>query len=87
MQIFIVIGMEQELTNKIEEVYKDHYYLINGTAWAIAATNKTPGEIASSLGISAEGRVGGIVVQADSYNGWYNMELWEKCRLWEQSDG
>lgn len=88
MQVFIVIGADPELVDKIMEVYKDHrYYILSCHAWAIGTTHKTPSDVANSLGISAEGKIAGIVVQADSYNGWYEVDLWEKCRLWEQSNG
>ena len=85
MKRFIAISKDEEVLAAVPKRFPDQHYEIQHGVWAVAATNKTIGDICVMLGIhpSDEGHAG-VVVNASDYNGYFNKDLWEKLQLWEE---
>jgi len=86
MKRFIVISEDEKVLAAVPENFPEHYEIQHGV-WALAATNKTAGDICKMLGIhpngDSKGR-DGVVVGTSAYNGYHNADLWEKVQLWEE---
>jgi len=85
MNRFIAISKDEGVLAAVPKQFPEQCYEIQHGVWAVAAANKTIGDICVMLGIHPddehEGRTG-VVVDASGYNGYFNKALWEKLELW-----
>ena len=84
MQTFFVIG-DPKLNEKIVENFPTFNYPTK-YGWAIAAKNKTASDIGQLLGMNSTDKLEGAVFALGSYNGWADVEVWEKLSLWKEMD-
>lgn len=82
MNCFIVISDAPEALAAVPDKFPDHHFEIQHGVWAVAATNKTGGDICNALGMNSDGKHAGVVVNASAYNGYFSNNLWEKLQLW-----
>lgn len=84
MNRFIAISQAPEVLDAVPAKFPDHHFEIQHGVWAVAATNKTAGDICDALGINRDGKHAGVVINASAYNGYFSNNLWEKLQLWEE---
>lgn len=83
MNCFIAISQEADVLAAVPDKFPDHHFEIQHGVWAVAAANKTSGDICNALGINNDSKRAGVVVGASAYNGYFANTLWEKLQLWE----
>lgn len=85
MNCFIAISEDPQVQAAVPKEFPKHYEIQPGV-WALAASEKTTGDICQALGIHTRGQHSeraGVVVQAGAYTGYFDKDLWEKLQLWE----
>jgi len=83
MNCFFVISQEEEVLAAVPKRFPEHHYEVRHGVWALAAADKTPGDICEALGIHGDNKHVGVVVMVSGYNGYFTKNLWEKLQLWE----
>jgi len=86
MNCFIAISEDPQVHAAVPKKFPKYHYQIQPGVWALAASEKTTGDICRALGIHTRderNERAGVVVQAGAYTGYFDSDLWEKLQLWE----
>jgi len=87
MNCFIAISEDPQVQAAVPKKFPKHHYSIQDGVWALAAAEKTTGDICQALGIHTRderNERAGVVVRAGAYTGYFDRDFWEKLQLWER---
>jgi len=70
-----------------EEVIKREFpeklrHEITPNVWMVASETTMPSAICEKVGFYVDGGKSGVVVRANSYNGYFSRDLWEQMERW-----
>jgi hypothetical protein len=84
MAIYVALPRNQAardgIASKIQEVFPDNYLLMDSGAWLLSGTG-TSNEIATRLGILAEGGPSVIILAITGYSGRAPTTVWEWLKI------